>query len=130
MAKVKLEEESTNPAKPSPSEPPETQAHKKAQEKFETEFSHIPDIPAQMLPITERSETAPTTTVTEKSTMEPTVTVTERVEIPNVEVSVPISTPPKETEIEFLTRLMKIQEEGGFGRHLDHIIVERIKSLS
>jgi len=35
----------------------------------------------------------------------------------------------KETEIDFLNRLLHIQKEGGFGTHLNDIIKERIKSL-
>ena len=38
--------------------------------------------------------------------------------------------PSGETETEFLLRILNIQYEGGFGRHLDRIITERIKSLS
>jgi hypothetical protein len=38
--------------------------------------------------------------------------------------------PKVETEIEFLQRILFIQENGGFGRHLNGIINERIKSLS
>lgn len=38
--------------------------------------------------------------------------------------------PKGETEIDFLQRILSIQEEGGFGRHLNGIIYERIKSLS
>ncbi len=34
-----------------------------------------------------------------------------------------------ETEIEFLKRILNIQESGGFGRHLDKVINERIKLL-
>jgi hypothetical protein len=35
----------------------------------------------------------------------------------------------KETEKEFLLRLIHIQHNGGFGKHLDNIINERINSL-
>lgn len=38
--------------------------------------------------------------------------------------------PKDETEIEFLQRILWIQEDGGFGRHLHTIINDRIKSLS
>lgn len=38
--------------------------------------------------------------------------------------------PVAETEVEFLYRILMIQEEGGFGRHLHPLIKERIKSLS
>lgn len=38
--------------------------------------------------------------------------------------------PIGETEIQFLERILRIQEEGGFGRHLNGIIYDRIKSLS
>jgi hypothetical protein len=36
---------------------------------------------------------------------------------------------PDTDEILFLKRIMQIQEEGGFGKHLHDIINERIKSL-
>jgi len=36
----------------------------------------------------------------------------------------------KETEVDFLYKILHIQEEGGFGRHLHPLIKERIKSLS
>lgn len=35
-----------------------------------------------------------------------------------------------ENEIQFLQRILFIQEDGGFGRHLHTLIKERIKSLS
>lgn len=35
----------------------------------------------------------------------------------------------KETEVEFLSRILHIQKEGGFGTHLNEIIKARIKSL-
>lgn len=35
----------------------------------------------------------------------------------------------KESEIDFLKRILRIQHTGCFGRHLDSIINERIKSL-
>lgn len=34
-----------------------------------------------------------------------------------------------ETEVDFLLRLLKIQHQGGWGRHLDDIINDRIKTL-
>jgi len=37
--------------------------------------------------------------------------------------------PTGETEIKFLERLLHIQHSGGWGRHLDEIINDRIKSL-
>jgi len=40
-----------------------------------------------------------------------------------------IEQPKKETEIEFLYRILQIQSDGGFGRHLDQLILQRIKSL-
>ena len=36
----------------------------------------------------------------------------------------------RETEVEFLQRLLHIQHTGGFGRHLDEVIGERIKYLA
>lgn len=41
-----------------------------------------------------------------------------------------VSEPKKETEIQFLYKILQIQENGGFGRHLDRLILDRIKSLS
>lgn len=38
--------------------------------------------------------------------------------------------PKGETEIQFLQRILYIQENGGFGRHLDKLINDRIKSIS
>lgn len=35
-----------------------------------------------------------------------------------------------ETETQFLRRLMLIQREGGWGRHLDGVILERIEKLN
>jgi len=40
-----------------------------------------------------------------------------------------VEVPKKETEIEFLYRILQIQSDGGFGRHLDQLILQRIKSL-
>lgn len=37
--------------------------------------------------------------------------------------------PKGETEIEFLQRVLHKQHDGGFGRHLDEMINERIKEL-
>lgn len=62
----------------------------------------IPDIPAQIIePIEEKKQ----------------------------DLSVP-EQPTGETEIEFLQRILFIQEDGGFGRHLHQLINNRIKSLS
>lgn len=35
-----------------------------------------------------------------------------------------------ETEVNFLKRILYIQESGGFGNHLNKLINDRIKSLS
>lgn len=35
-----------------------------------------------------------------------------------------------ETETEFLLRILQIQEDGGFGRHLNKVIYDRIKLIS
>lgn len=35
-----------------------------------------------------------------------------------------------ETEVEFLLKILQIQEDGGFGRHLNKVIHERIKLIS
>lgn len=42
----------------------------------------------------------------------------------------PVVNDNKETETEFLLRILQIQEDGGFGRHLNGIIYERIKLIS
>lgn len=34
------------------------------------------------------------------------------------------------TETEFLQRILQIQREGGFGRHLDALIADRIKEIN
>lgn len=49
-------------------------------------------------------------------------------DIPAQAISV-IEEKPDTDEILFLKRIMQIQEEGGFGKHLHDIINERIKSL-
>jgi hypothetical protein len=88
---------------------------------------------------------------TEEEIKEPIIEVTEEVTEPIIEEEMPkifipdipaqilepkkedISVPeqPKgETEIHFLQRILMIQENGGFGRHLNGIIYDRIKSLS
>lgn len=38
--------------------------------------------------------------------------------------------PEESDEIQFLRRILNIQNDGGFGRHLDRLILDRIKSLS
>ena len=38
--------------------------------------------------------------------------------------------PKGETEVDFLQRILNIQHIGGFGRHLDDIIYDRIKFLN
>jgi len=45
------------------------------------------------------------------------------------DISVPES-PKGESEIEFLKRILFIQENGGFGMHLHPMIKERIKTLN
>ncbi len=63
----------------------------------------------------------------------PETQVSEVINIPDIPAQMDNSVPdePKgETEIEFLYRILHIQEDGGFGRHLNGIINERIKSLS
>lgn len=63
---------------------------------------YVPDIPAQMI---------------------------EQIEEKKQDLPVP-EQPTGETEIQFLQKILIIQEEGGFGRHLNGVIYERIKSLS
>lgn len=65
------------------------------------EFTYIPDIPAQMIE-------------------EPVVT--------KAEIDLAADTLESE-EIIFLRKILKIQEEGCFGRHLNQLIYERIKEL-
>jgi hypothetical protein len=88
----------------------------------------IPDIPAQMETITEHSETKEDETLIESVEVIP-ETVVEAIPVKEVVTSIP-QEPKGETEIEFLYRILSIQENGGFGRHLDKIIYDRIKSLS
>jgi hypothetical protein len=74
-------------------------------------------------------------TVSESTTeLEP--SVTNFVHVPDIPAQMSdeqefslIKTLHKESEAEFLTRILHIQHEGGFGRHLDEIIKERINSL-
>lgn len=49
--------------------------------------------------------------------------------VPDVPAQMIEEEPVKETEAEFLKRLLAIQHTGGFGRHLDDVINERIKSI-
>jgi hypothetical protein len=70
----------------------------------EQEYVYIPDIPAQM------DEVNPDN----KSTTA------------NAEIKMVVK---KSDEVEFLERILNIQEQGGFGRHLHDLIYERIKSL-
>lgn len=44
-------------------------------------------------------------------------------------VSIPMEGQEKETEYEFLKRLMQFQNTGGFGKHLDPMIYGRMKTL-
>lgn len=46
-----------------------------------------------------------------------------------IDISVP-EQPKGETEIQFLQRILNKQHDGGFGRHLDDMINERIKELN
>jgi hypothetical protein len=48
-----------------------------------------------------------------------------------VEREIPIQEEkPESDEVVFLRRILHIQHDGGFGRHLDEIINERIKELN
>lgn len=49
--------------------------------------------------------------------------------VPDVPAQMIEEEPAKETEVEFLKRLLAIQHTGGFGRHLDDVINKRIKLL-
>lgn len=56
----------------------------------------------------------------------------EYVSIPDIPAQLDVSVPeePKgETEVQFLQRILNKQHQGGFGRHLDDMINDRIKSL-
>lgn len=63
----------------------------------------IPDIPAQL-------EDAVTATV-------------------NAEINIQVAEKPDTDEILFLRKILQIQEEGCFGRHLNTLINDRIKEL-
>ena len=58
----------------------------------------------------------------EKAVTKPTVTKTAKIETIMV-------VKEGETEKEFLIRLMKFQHNGGWGKHLDSMINERIKTI-
>jgi len=88
--------------------------------------------------VEEVKEIEPTVEVIEETAAEP---IAEELEIPTIYIpDIPAQmietktseheTPTVETEIDFLQRILNIQENGGFGRHLNGIIYERIKSLS
>lgn len=55
--------------------------------------------------------------------------VVEEVATPIVEELIETSE-PKLTETEFLQKILFIQKDGGFGRHLDAMIAERIKEIN
>ncbi len=60
------------------------------------------------------------------------ISIEEPIFIPDIPAQMDDSIPETlkgESEKEFLTRLLNIQHEGGFGRHLDAIIYDRIKTL-
>lgn len=88
---------------------------------------HIDDMPLEET-ITEHTEEPVVVTETE-SVPEVIETVHEEITVKEVVTSIP-QEPKGETEIEFLQRILFIQEQGGFGRHLDRLIYDRIKSLS
>lgn len=50
--------------------------------------------------------------------------------IPDIPAQMTVQESKQETEIQFLYKILQIQENGGFGRHLDRLILDRIKSLS
>lgn len=53
-----------------------------------------------------------------------------KIYIPDIPAQMIVQEPKQETEIQFLYKILQIQENGGFGRHLDRLILDRIKSLS
>jgi hypothetical protein len=53
-----------------------------------------------------------------------------KIYIPDIPAQIIVQEPKQETEIQFLYKILQIQENGGFGRHLDRLILDRIKSLS
>ncbi len=57
---------------------------------------------------------------------EETITLEEVVET-TVEAAPVITT--EETEVDFLEKILRIQNEGGFGLHLNGMITERIKKI-
>lgn len=91
----------------------------KASKKVEQSI-HIPDIPAQMMD-EEKSETI-------VETYKPSVIIPE--EHISIEETVVEETEIKESdEILFLRSVLQKQHDGGFGRHLDEMINNRIKEL-
>lgn len=58
------------------------------------------------------------------------VPLMEAVKEETVEVAPVIEIKPESNEVLFLRRLLHIQHSGGFGKHLDDIIYERIKELN
>lgn len=74
-------------------------------ESEQPKFTYVPDIPAQMI---DDSVSA---------TVEPSI------------ISVSVVEEKECDEILFLRRILRIQEEGGFGRHLNDLINGRIKEL-
>lgn len=53
-----------------------------------------------------------------------------KIYIPDIPAQMIVQEPKQETEIQFLYKILQIQENGGFGRNLDRLIIDRIKSLS
>lgn len=79
--------------------------------------------------ITEHSESEENQMTSESVPEEVVETAISKPEVKEVTDSIPVVTPTKETELQFLERILHKQHGGGFGRHLDDMINERIKSL-
>lgn len=91
-----------------------------ARKKLETEPTFIPDIPAQMMDA-ETSETVVETYELSVIIPDEHITIEETV-VKEAEIK-------ENDEILFLRSVLQKQHDGGFGRHLDEMIYNRIKEL-
>jgi hypothetical protein len=101
----------------------------------EKEFVSIPDVPAQteekpevVVPIVDE-ETEPESITVEIEQEGNQLYSFKNGELKTVEEK-PEEQKAESDEVFFLRRILYIQHSGGFGRHLDEIIYERIKSLA
>lgn len=83
-----------------------------------------------------KEETLPEETVSEQPIYVPDIPAQMEEKIPDnvtktvaVEISVEVTSKADTPEILFLRKILQIQEEGCFGRHLNQLIYDRIKEL-